>query len=71
MEVVEEEKLLRVILTSDLKWSANTKYIVGRAKKKLWILKRVEKLEADQEDLKGVAKKGGVFNCIALFPQTN
>jgi hypothetical protein len=43
MEVVEEEKLLRVILTSDLKWSANTKYIVGRAKKKLWILKRVEK----------------------------
>ena len=35
LEVVETTKLLGVVLTSDLKWSANTDYIVQRAYKKL------------------------------------
>ena len=57
LKVVEEAKLLGVILTSDLKWPANTKYIVERANKKLWILKRLKKLGADQEDLLDVYAK--------------
>ena len=57
LEAVDKTKLLGVILTSDLKWADNTKYIVERANKKLWILRRLKKLGADQEDLLDVYAK--------------
>ena len=38
-------------MRSDLKWSSNTEYIVKRANKKLWILRRLKLLGADRDDL--------------------
>ena len=51
LEVVEDTKLLWVIIRSDQKWSSNTKYTVQRANKKLWCLRRLKALGADQSDL--------------------
>lgn len=54
IEVVEESKLLGVMLSSDLSWNANTNYIVKRANKKLWCLKRLKQLGANSNDLTDV-----------------
>ena len=36
IDLVEETKLLGVVLTSDLSWAANTQYIVERCNSKIW-----------------------------------
>ena len=51
LEVVEEMKLLGVKITSDLKWNSNTKYIVNKAYSRLWILKRLKIMGANQQEL--------------------
>ena len=51
IEVVEEMRLLGVIITSDMKWAANTDHIVTRANKKLWVIRRLKKSGAKVEDL--------------------
>ena len=57
IDLVEETKLLGVIVRSDLSWSSNTDYMVERANKKLWFLRRLKKLGANQDDLKDVYVK--------------
>ena len=47
LEVITETKLLGVIVTSNLKWSANTEYICKRAYKKMWTLRRMKVLDLD------------------------
>ena len=54
IDLVEETKLLGVIIRSDLSWSSNTEYIVTRANKKLWFLRKLKVLGANQKDLKEV-----------------
>ena len=51
IDLVEQTKLLGVILTSNLSWTANTDYIVKRCNSKLWLLRRLKKLGANHEDL--------------------
>ena len=51
IDLVEEIKLLGVMLTSDLSWAANTQYIVDRCNSKIWMLRRLKKLGASSEDL--------------------
>ena len=51
LELVEETTLLGVVLRSDLSWVAHADYIVKRAYKKLWCLRRLKKLGADFRDL--------------------
>ena len=51
LEVVEETKLLGVIIRSDLSWGSNTAYMVKRANTKLWCLRRLKKLGASTSDL--------------------
>ena len=51
IELVEEMKLLGVIIQSDLKWSANTEYIVSKAFKQLWVLRRLKQAGANQQEL--------------------
>ena len=46
LEVVEEMKILGLILRTDMQWSSNTEHIVIKAFKKLWILRRLKKLGA-------------------------
>ena len=51
LDLVEETTLLGVVLRSDLSWSSNTEYMVKRAYKKLWCLRRLKKLGANHADL--------------------
>ena len=57
IDLVEETKLLGVVIRSDLSWSANTEYIVSRATKKLWFLRRLRVLGANEDDLIDVYMK--------------
>ena len=51
LEVVEEKRILGLIMRSDLKWSSNTKSIMARAYSKLWIIRRLKYLGAEGQDL--------------------
>ena len=51
LEVVEEMRLLGLIVTPDLKWTANTENIVKRAYSKLWMLRRLRSLGANNDQL--------------------
>ena len=57
IELVEQARLLGVILTSNLSWSANTESIVERCNKKMWMLRRLKKLGASRNDLLDVFMK--------------
>ena len=51
LEVVEQMKLLGVIVTSDLKWHENTRHITKKAYGRLWILKRLKTMGASTKTL--------------------
>ena len=40
-----------MIVASNLSWSPNTEYLVGRCYKKLWVIRRLKKLGATKSDL--------------------
>ena len=44
MKVVHQVKLVGVIISDDLRWEENTKYICQKARQKLWILRRMKGL---------------------------
>ena len=54
IDLVEEFKLLGVVIRSDLSWSSNTDNIVVRSNSKLWILRRLKNLGANRDDLKDI-----------------
>ena len=43
LEVVDEIKLLGIVIKNDLSWGANTDFIVQKANRKLWCLRRLKK----------------------------
>ena len=51
LEVVEACKLLGVIIRSDLKWSDNTDYICKKGYARLWMLRRLSTLGANQSEM--------------------
>ena len=51
LEVVEETKLLGLVIRNDLSWHPNTTYLIGRANRKLWTLRRLKKLGTKTSDL--------------------
>ena len=51
LEVVNQMKLLGIVISSDLSWHSNTEHIVTRANKRLWMLRRLHNLGANSEDL--------------------
>ena len=51
IELVEETKLLGLVITSDLKFNKNTEYIVKRAFKRIWMLKRLKNHGASDDQL--------------------
>ena len=51
LECVSETKLVGVIISDDLRWSQNTAYICQKARKKLWILHRLNKLGLSSDKL--------------------
>ena len=56
LEVVENMKLVGYQLSSDLSTKANTKYIVGRAWKRMWVIRRLKALGACEADLLSVLR---------------
>ena len=57
LELVEEIRLLGLIVRSDLKWISNTKNMVRKANQRLWMIKRLKNLGAMQIDLVDVFVK--------------
>ena len=57
IELVEEMRLLGLVFSSDMKWSANTEFIVKRGFKKLWMLRRLKGLGADDDELLDIYMK--------------
>ena len=47
IECISETKLVGVVLSDNLSWKQNTQYICQKARQKLWILRRMIKLELD------------------------
>ena len=54
LEVIYETRLLGVIISSDLTWTAHVNYITSSATKKLWTLVRFKSLGATQPQLVAV-----------------
>ena len=51
LEVVEEMKLVGYQLRTDLKTISNTNYIVRRAWKRMWVVRRLKSMGASEADL--------------------
>ena len=51
VQIVDEKKLLGTIITSDLKWHKNTKYLVKKAYARMQILHKIAEFGAPPEDL--------------------
>ena len=49
LECIETTKLLGVYLTSDLKWQENCSQIFKKAMSKMWLLRRLKKLDMEEE----------------------
>ena len=47
LQVINQTRLLGVVLSSDLKWSANTDFICTKAIKKMWTLRRMKLLDVE------------------------
>ena len=47
LEVVEEYKILGLVISANMKWSSHTKYICKRGYIQLWTLRRLKKLGAN------------------------
>ena len=57
IEVVEEIRLLGLVIRSDGRWSSNTKNMICKANKRLWILRRLKNMGAKNSDLVDVYTK--------------
>ena len=47
LEIVNQTKLVEIIIQDDLKWSAHVEYMIKRANKKIWLLRRMKILKLD------------------------
>ena len=57
LEVVEEFKLLGVVLQSNLKWYANTDYMCKKGYARLWMIRRLKGLGASIDEMLDVYEK--------------
>ena len=53
-EVVEEIKLLGIIITSDMKWHKNTSQLVERGYRRLWMLRNLKRFGFSKRELLGI-----------------
>ena len=51
LEVVDEVKLLGVVINQDLKWDSNTNYLIQKANKKMRMLHIAAKFTRNREHL--------------------
>ena len=57
IELVEEMRVLGLIIRSDLKWSSNTENMVLKGYRRLWMMRRLKQLGANSEELLDVYVK--------------
>ena len=57
IEMVEEMRLLGLVVRSDLKWTSNTEEMISKAYNNLWGLKRLKGMGASVDDLKDIYMK--------------
>ena len=50
LEIVNKTKLLGIILTDDLKWDANTTYLVKKAYQRMQLLRKIASFGASQDE---------------------
>ena len=65
IEMVEQSKLLGVVIASNLSWSENTAFITKKCFKRMWLLKRLANLGASRGDLLDVYNKQ--IRCITEY----
>ena len=65
LDVVEEVRLLGVLVRSDLSWRSNTSAICQRAFARMWMLRRLKPLGATTDELLDVYEKQ--IRCITEF----
>ena len=68
IEVVEEMKIVGVILRSDLKTSSNTRYIIKKAYSRMWIIRRLKALGASRTRLLDVLQKQVLSTLLLAVP---
>ena len=56
LEVVNQTKLLGLIVSSNCRWDENTRSMVSKAKSRLWFLRRLKVLGASQKTLLDIYK---------------
>ena len=71
IKVVEEAKVLGVILESNLSFKSNTKHIQKKAHSKMWLLRRLKRLGASKSDLLDVYYKHIRSQCEHAVPVWN
>ena len=49
LEVIDSTKILGVIISNNLKWSQNTEYITSKAMRRIWTLRKLQKLGLSQK----------------------
>ena len=57
LELVEQVKLLGIIITSDMKWHANTAYLCEKGYGRLWMIRNLKRLGASRSELLEVYEK--------------
>ena len=57
LKVVEEHKLLGIIVQSDLRWHANTQNLCEKGFARLWMLRRLKSVGANEDELLDVYQK--------------
>ena len=51
IEVVEEMKLLGIIMIIDLKWTSNTQNLIAKGFKTMWMLRNLKQFGTDEQNL--------------------
>ena len=54
LDVVKQTKLLGVVITNDLKWDANTEYLVKRANKRMELLRKVSSFGTSKDEKRNI-----------------
>ena len=65
IELLSEVRLLGLHISNDLRWKTNTNYMIKKASRRLWILRRLKKLGAESRSLVEVYLKQ--IRCILEF----
>ena len=49
LEIVESTKILGLLISNNLKWSSNTDFVTSKAMRRIWTLRKLQKLGLNQQ----------------------